>query len=358
MKKFKFVAKTAIGLLVAVVMATVAMASDLKDIDGHWSEQYVKYGVEKGYINGYLDSTFKPDSPVTRAEFAKMLNSALGISKKAAISFSDVSGELWYYPEVQKAIYAGYVTGYEDGNFRATNLITRQEAAVILSRIATRPEAVKEIDTFKDYTDVSSWAKDAFKFAYSKGFFTGDDLGNLIPLSTLTRAQAAKLLYTLITNENVHTGNYSIDLGQALCSETIFTDDVVFQTESEKPSITLDGCRVFGSLLVNTDNDVQISLQDTSLGHMENKGSFAKINLTDGAKIKYLSLESPAHLSGEGFGTVLLNGKGLMADTTQIDAQPELVIVSSDAVIKAVNLPHLQVNGTSSYNSKRNYRKS
>lgn len=143
MIKLKLAAGLVAAAFTGVLLAVSAGAAQLTDIDGHWSEQYVEYGVEHGYINGYPDGSFKPDASVTRAEFATMLNSAVGITQKAEISFFDVEENDWFYPEIQKAVYAGYVAGYEDGSFLAQNNITRQEAAVILSRIATRATTQK-----------------------------------------------------------------------------------------------------------------------------------------------------------------------------------------------------------------------
>ncbi|MGN1120768.1 MAG: S-layer homology domain-containing protein, partial [Eubacteriales bacterium] len=197
MNKFKFAVKLTAVLFVCAVMTVCAMAvsaAGFSDMDGHWSQSYVDYGVSKGYINGYPDGTFLPDKSVTRAEFSKMLNAALGISRKADISFFDVEEDAWYYPEVQKAVYAGYATGYENGSFLADNLITRQEAAVILSRIATRADSTVSLDSFTDAEDISAWAADAMRFAFAKGFMTGDDLGQLLPTAALTRAQASKII--------------------------------------------------------------------------------------------------------------------------------------------------------------------
>ena len=119
--KLKLAAKLA-GSLCAAVLLTGSLgvsAAKLTDIDGHWSKDYVKYSVQKGYINGYEDGSFRPEATVTRAEFSKMINASVGIAKTADISFNDISSGDWYYQEVRKAVYAGYTNGYEDDTFRA-----------------------------------------------------------------------------------------------------------------------------------------------------------------------------------------------------------------------------------------------
>ena len=154
--KLKLAAKLA-GSLCAAVLLTGSLgvsAAKLTDIDGHWSKDYVEYGVQKGYINGYEDGSFRPEATVTRAEFSKMINASVGIAKTADISFNDISSGDWYYQEVRKAVYAGYTNGYEDDTFRADNRITREEAAVILSRIATRAEKNKSLSSFRDTGEI------------------------------------------------------------------------------------------------------------------------------------------------------------------------------------------------------------
>ena len=317
MKKIKFAAKILAAAAAVVSMSFAVLAADVTDISGHWSEEYVKYGIENGYINGYPDGTFLPDKAVTRAEFAKMTNLALGITKSEEIEFFDVEASDWFYPEVGKALYAGYVTGYEDGSFRATYLITRQEAAVILSRIATRPEVLQTVDGFADRADIADWAKSALDFAYSKKFITGDDLGKLNPKATLTRGQAAKILHGLKTAENVVTGDYTISLDEAVCSETIFTDDVYFTATGNSPELLLDGCTVLGTVYVKTANDCTVTVEDSDVRNMVTEKAFADISLKE-AGIKVLTLEAPASVSGEDVDKIILSGTGLSAKTTYI----------------------------------------
>ena len=347
-RKFKFAAKLLAASMAVVSLSLAVLGAELTDISGHWSEEYVKYGVENGYISGYPDGTFLPDKPVTRAEFSKMLNSALGIAKKIETSFPDVAEGEWFHGEVGKALYAGYVSGYEDGTFRAANNITRQEAAVILSRIATRAEEGLTIDGFSDSKDVSDWAKTAMDYAYSKGFFSGDDLGKLNPKATLTRAQAAKILNKLRTEENVVNGDYTVELVNGVCSETIFTDDVYFTASGEEPTLLLDGCTVLGTLYIRTSADSAVTVENSAINSVLSDAAYSGITLKDGSKVKEIVLESPASVSGEGAGNIILQGSGLASETTEILASADKVYVYSDAVIKAGALDKLEVKDSAS----------
>lgn len=343
MKKFNFTAKILTAAVAAVTLAFSASAAEVKDISGHWSEEYVEYGIANGYINGYPDGTFLPDKEVTRAEFAKMINSALGITKTSDASFFDVEQTDWFYSEVGKALYAGYVSGYEDGSFRAQNIITRQEAAVILSRIASLPEVEKLIDSFADSKEVADWAKTAFDFAYSKGFFSGDDLGRLNPKATLTRGQAAKLLHVLKEGENVCKGDYNITLENAVCSETLFTDNVYLEAAGDEPVLSLDSCTILGTLYIRTKNPCTVTVEDSKIKNIVMDASYVTIVTKGKTDIKDVAVETPVSLNGNGFKNVTLKGGKLSSGTTELLGEFDNVTVSSDAVIKASEIKKFNV---------------
>jgi hypothetical protein len=135
--------KTRILLLMLIVVfslfpAAVAYALPA-DIQGHWAEAQISDWFNRGLAEGYSDGTFKPDSTITRAEFAAMVNRAFNFTETGTTSFSDVSSNKWYAKDVSIAVAAGYIAGYSDGTFRPDNRITRQEAAVITT---VRPTAL------------------------------------------------------------------------------------------------------------------------------------------------------------------------------------------------------------------------
>ncbi len=351
MKKFQLFKKTVAVALTALAVGAVFTASaaktDLTDIAGHWSADYVTYGVEKGYINGYPDGSFLPDNPVNRAEFSKMVNSALGITKAVDVTFADLDEGEWYYNEVGKALYAGYVSGYEDGSFRATNRITRQETAVILSRIATRAEKSVTLDAYKDADDVASWAKAAFEFASAKGYFGGDDQGRLLPNDILTRGQAAKIIYMLVTGETVQNGKYVVTPENAICSEILFTDGVEFVSEQEGASLVFDGCRVLGDVIVSTTDEARVTIKDSALGTLEISGGGATV-MTDNSTVSYVDIKSPSSLSGDGYRAVYLTGRKLVEGVVSLPESVEYVFVSANAVASAKAIENVQVTSPAS----------
>ncbi len=92
--------------------------SGFSDVDGHKNEEAITYLTGKGVIEGYNDGTFKPDNPVTRAEFVTMVTKAFEIASEAPASdFADVPDGHWAKASVDAAVAEQLVNGYGDGTF-------------------------------------------------------------------------------------------------------------------------------------------------------------------------------------------------------------------------------------------------
>ncbi len=117
-----------------------------------------------GVVNGYLDGTFRPDSPITRGEFVTMAVNFAKAGKGTYCSFTDVSDNMWYYGAVAKASQMGWIGGYPDGSFGPERYITRAEVTVIINRMENREADMnfisKNINDLNTFTDLSSdhWA--------------------------------------------------------------------------------------------------------------------------------------------------------------------------------------------------------
>lgn len=114
---------------------TPSPSEEIKDIKNHWAKNAIQRFIDKRYINGYGDSTFKPENNITRAEFVKIVNKLYGYTNQANIKFSDTNSNEWYYDEVRIGVQAGYIYGYEYNTFRPINKITRAESVVMMDRI-------------------------------------------------------------------------------------------------------------------------------------------------------------------------------------------------------------------------------
>ena len=158
--------------------------------------------VEKGYLTAESDTLLGAARPVTRGEFLSLLGRCRNINagKYTASSYQDVENADPAMPYIEWATAKGIVKGYGDGLFGASDLLTREQAACILHAYAVVFEADNQnastsIGAFADSKQVSSWAKDAVKWAVAAGALTADDANRLNPGAQVSREEMAALVY-------------------------------------------------------------------------------------------------------------------------------------------------------------------
>lgn len=182
-------------LLLSLSSAFAATAPSKADIKGHWAESQISKWIDKGFIKGYEDGSFKPNTTITRAEFMALVNRSFGFSAEAAISFSDVAPGNWAYVEVAKAVKAGYITGYENGTIGVSKPISRQEVAVIIARLLGLPTTASSETSFQDADLIATWAKGAVNAAATSNILNGYAADHSFkPTNSITRAEAVVVL--------------------------------------------------------------------------------------------------------------------------------------------------------------------
>lgn len=147
------------------------------------------------YLLGYEDGTVRPNGSISRAEVATVLFRLLkddvrtqNLTKDNA--YSDVPDTAWYSTAVSTLSKMGVTSGYPDGTFRPNAPITRAEFAAMIARF---DETAKSADT--PFTDISGhWAENAIGKAYGNGWVEGSSKTLFCPESNLTRAETATLL--------------------------------------------------------------------------------------------------------------------------------------------------------------------
>ncbi len=147
----------------------------------------------RGIVNGVSGGVFRPNAPVTRAEFVKMLVLTLGLQPLPGMApFSDVPVGAWYAPYVAAAVHAGIVNGVSPTAFGPQQPVTREQMAVLLARVLDLTQTAPL--HFSDAATVSPWALTAVQEAVAAGYLTGFPDGTLRPLAPATRAEAAVAL--------------------------------------------------------------------------------------------------------------------------------------------------------------------
>ena len=177
--------------------ATTDTFTDLQGVE--WSVESIDALVKAGIVNGVTNTTFEPNRSITRAEFCKLIATTFGFSEMdASSSYIDVSQTDWYYATVMAAAKAGVVTGYTDGDFRPDNQITREEMAAMLIRAfkAAGIDTPQGEMTFADVGQMDDWSKDYIASLSQMGIVSGKGDNNFAPKDNLTRAEAAKVIYS------------------------------------------------------------------------------------------------------------------------------------------------------------------
>ena len=134
MNKIRRSIVTLLLVTLTLSLTTGASARNLTDIESNWAKAHIERLVARQVINGYPDGTFRPERPVTRAEFAKMVTSAFSIDEGKNVNFKDIDGH-WARSAILKLAGAGIVDGYPDGTFKPDAHINRAEAVSMLVRV-------------------------------------------------------------------------------------------------------------------------------------------------------------------------------------------------------------------------------
>lgn len=206
-KAFKVTAILMLIILTVTAFAIPVGAKQVfSDLDpDHWCYSKIMDFEEKGYVCGYEDGTFRADRTITRAEYVKIVNNFFGYkpSEKKTSSFADVNSGDWFMPYVNEAVDRGYIEGFEDGTFRPHDPIRRQEATVILARILKIDKEVYPADhkdglaQYPDGDEVQEWARVAIHSYSVYNFINGYEDGTLRILRNVTRAETVELLHIL-----------------------------------------------------------------------------------------------------------------------------------------------------------------
>jgi hypothetical protein len=205
--------KKAIVIALAMVLAlalslTGFAAPSLSDLEGHWSQAEVENAIERGFVDGYPDGTFRPDNPITRAEFAKMLCAAWEFAKSAdpVPSYNDTSGHWiedqgWFKPLVDHSIVQ-QGDGAPSGYFEPDAPAAREDLAVWAIRslqLEKDPSKYGFPVNFTDKTDIEEAKTPAIGVAVQLGILKGYPDNSFRPKATATRAEAVAIVFRTLT---------------------------------------------------------------------------------------------------------------------------------------------------------------
>lgn len=178
------------------------------DTANHWGRDYINAMVKKGLFEGYDDGSFKPDNGVTRQEMAVVLVRLLGLESELGsvteLAYTDAYDIAeWAQKAVALLSSKGIYLGYDDGEFKPERVLTREEIVSLAMRIFGETHVDSTLN-YKDSERISDWARKAVGQASSLEIIGGRDDGTFAPGASVTRAEAAKILYNYMNVKGIY----------------------------------------------------------------------------------------------------------------------------------------------------------
>jgi hypothetical protein len=174
--------------------------------EDYWAEPFITVLSDEGIIKGFPDGSFKPNEPVTRAQFAAIVNNAFeGKSTKRFRPFSDVASSYWAFNAIKQASTTGFLSGYTDGTFKPDQRIPRVQALVSLaSGLALEPQGEIDaiLEAYDDAGDVPNYARKGVAASTEKRIPVNyPNVQFLEPNSQATRAEIAAFVYQALVSQ-------------------------------------------------------------------------------------------------------------------------------------------------------------
>jgi parallel beta-helix repeat protein len=175
-----------------------------KDIPGgFWAKNYIEALASQKIITGFPDGSFKPDEPVTRAQFATIIAKAFSPeSKRPQTDFADVKKNFWGYSAIQAAYQGEFISGFPDKTFKPDQKIQRVQALVSLaSGLSLRADNPNIVSLYSDASKIPQYAANGVAAATARKLVVNYPAVDLLnPGREATRAEVAAFVYQAMAN--------------------------------------------------------------------------------------------------------------------------------------------------------------
>ncbi|WP_375563205.1 S-layer homology domain-containing protein [Bernardetia sp. OM2101] len=176
-------------------------SASITDIANHWAYNEIAYLIDNEYLSGYPNNTFRPNNYIRRAEFAAMIYSIIQPSIQpqfANRNFSDISGH-WAEAKILHVARSGMMAGYPDGTFKPDSPISRAEMFAALSSLTPGNRDLNRLSYFVDNSSIAPWAKNAVATCHENEFIINYPQKNkLNSTQNASRAEAAATFYRVL----------------------------------------------------------------------------------------------------------------------------------------------------------------
>ena len=344
----------AVSLILCLLMmlpASVFAQQAPADYSGHWAEKQIKSFLDKGFIGLYSDGSFKPNSPITRADFAAIANKAFGFTEKDKTNFKDVKQTDAFYDDMAIAKKAGYLTGLPDGTVKPNSSMSRQEYAVIICRLL-KLDVNKDIAAagkFKDAAKIPAWSKGAIGAAVKLGYMQGDANNTFDPNGPITRGQAVAVLERCYldnvkvaynkagtySEKNVE-GSVAINVSDVTLENTSIAGNLIIGEGVGAGNVKLKNVAVGGETIVRGGGPNSIVVEDCQMKNLTVAKTDNKIRIVAAGKttIEKVDMQSGGKLeeqgtAGSGFVNVTIGESVAANESVVLQGSFESVVVQA-----------------------------
>lgn len=260
----------ALTVSISILPMVVSAESTFKDMPNDWSTQALENAVKNELLKG-ADGKISPNSKLTRAEMATIINRSFKATKEGSISqFIDVSSNDWYHDQVGKAVQMKTFKG-DDERFNPNKPISREEAFAVISRAFKVDKSSNRPSGYTDLSDLSSWAEEEVYGLIQAGYVKGS--GNKInPKATITRAEFAQLMHNIVkeyintpgVQKSVEKGNIMVNVPGVTLEDLTIDGDLIVGEGVASGNLTLDNVNVEGRLVVRGGGEESIIIKGDS----------------------------------------------------------------------------------------------
>lgn len=190
-----------------VMVAPASAQSAFSDVaSDNFAAPFIQELASRNIIAGFPDGTFRPNDPVTRAQFAAILLKAFPNAPRVntPINFSDVPSNYWGFQAIQNAYATGFLAGFPGGTFRPNDNIPRAQALVSLSnglRYTASQPAETVLQVYADASSIPNFARNSIAAATERRIVVNfPDVQQLNPNQVATRADVAAFVYQALVS--------------------------------------------------------------------------------------------------------------------------------------------------------------
>lgn len=241
-----------------------------------WASAEIASWKDLGLLKGNENGLILPNEGIKKTEFVALINRIFQFSEESSQTYTDVPKAAWYAPEISKAVASGAIIGSGGGKIDPLEILTREKAALILSRVFNVAGSGNANAPFSDDTAISAWAKEAIYAMKEAGYVEGTPQGAFQPKNALTRAEAVKMINNamgiLVADGSGHSGlsgsNLIVNTAGSTLTNLNLSGNLYITPGVGEGDLSLVHATIGGVVYINGGGIHSITLTDSTLNRI------------------------------------------------------------------------------------------